>query len=194
MFTKTLLSTTAFAAVASAYIPNLQPRQTDTGIEFTEECQSAMMDLAPLYSAMPTPPPVVMTATAADPCATPDLSGSELSQYESYMSAVSDWADSNSAALASALEECSELTQYASVPVCTGSAAQPTGSSSDDSSSSSDDTSDDTSSDTSSDTGTDEPSNTEDASTTETPGAASRETGMMAAAVVAAAGVLGFLL
>lgn len=186
MFTKALLSTTAFAAAASAYLPNLQARQTDTG--FSAECQSAMNDIMPIYSDMPTPPPALMTATMpADPCATPEFSGSELSQYESYMSAVSDWANSNSAAINSALQECDELTQYASVPVCTGAAAQPTGSSSDDSTSSSSD-------DNPSNTGTDQPSNTEDSNAVETPGAASRETGMMAGAVLVAAGVLGFLL
>ncbi|RYP91940.1 hypothetical protein DL770_001914 [Monosporascus sp. CRB-9-2] len=185
MFTKTLLSTTAFVAAASAYLPNLQARQT--GPVLSEQCQSAVMDLMPIMGAMPTAPPVVTAAALADPCATPDLSGSELSQWESYMSVVSDWANSNSAALNSAAQECDEFTDLAPVPVCTGSAAQPTGSSSDDSTSSSSD-------DTSSSTSTDEPSNTEDGNATETPGAASRETGMMAAAVVVAAGVLGFLL
>lgn len=186
MFTKALFSTTALAAAASAYMPNLQARQTDIG--FSEECQSAIMGLMPIFSEAPTPPPVVVTATATDPCATPDLSGSELSQYESYMSAASEWAVSNSAALESALQECPEATQYAtSVPVCSGAAAQPTGSSSDDSTSTGSD-------DNSSNTGTDEPSNTEEGNATETPGAASRETGMMAAAVLVAAGVLGFLL
>ncbi|RYP57885.1 hypothetical protein DL769_009217 [Monosporascus sp. CRB-8-3] len=185
MFTKTLLSATALVAAASAYIPNLQARQTDLG--FSEECQSAMADVMPLYSEMPTPPPAIMTATmAADPCATPDLSGSDLSQWESYTSAVYDWASSNEAALQSALQECTDLTQYASVPVCTGSGTQPTGSSSGDSPAPSDDSS--------SNTGTDEPSNTGDSNATETPGAASRETGMMAAAAVVAAGVLGFVL
>ncbi|RYP51204.1 hypothetical protein DL768_003410 [Monosporascus sp. mg162] len=186
MFTKALLSTTAFAAAASAYFPNLQARQT----QFSEQCQSAINDIMPIMSDAPTPPPAIVTASRpTDPCATPEFSGSELSQYESYMSAVSDWAGSNSAAINSALQECTELTQYApvSIPTCTGAAAQPTGSSSDDSTSSSSD-------DNSSNTGTDEPSSTEDSNAAETPGAASRETGMMAGAVLVAAGVLGFLL
>ncbi|RYP34032.1 hypothetical protein DL767_004474 [Monosporascus sp. MG133] len=185
MFSKALFSTTAFAAAASAYIPNLEPRQTGTGIGLSERCQSAMNDLIPVYSTMPTPPPVILTATAVDPCATPDYTGSDLSEYQSYMTAVNDWASSNSAALNSALGECTELTQFGSIPVCTDSAAQPTGTSSDDSTSSDD---------TSSSTPTDDASTTEDSNATATPGAASRETGMMAAAVVMAAGVLGFLL
>ncbi|RYP09975.1 hypothetical protein DL765_008244 [Monosporascus sp. GIB2] len=191
MFTKTLLSTTAFAAAASAFVPNLQARQTgSTG--FSEECQSAMNDVMPLYSSMPTPPPAVMSAItaspAADPCATPALSGSALSQWESYTSEVKDWASSNSAAIQSALQECPELTSYGGAPVCT---AQPTGSSSGDSTPTSN-------GDASGATGTDQPSRTEggngNANATETPGAASRETGMMAAAAVVAAGVLGFVL
>ncbi|RYO81389.1 hypothetical protein DL766_001794 [Monosporascus sp. MC13-8B] len=190
MFTKALLSTTAFAAAASAFVPNLQARQTGT-TGFSEECQSAMNDVMPLYSSMPTPPPAVMSAItaspAADPCATPDLSGSALSQWESYTSEINDWASSNSAALQSALQECTEFTQYASVPVCTGSAAQPTGSSSDDSTGTS-------SGDASGATGADGPSGTEGGNATETPGAASRQTGMMAAAAVVAAAVLGFVL
>ncbi|RYP62649.1 hypothetical protein DL771_009642 [Monosporascus sp. 5C6A] len=185
MFTNALLSTTAFAAVASAYIPNLQARQTTA---LSEECQSAIAEVMPLFSAQPTPPPVIMTASMpADPCATPDLSGSDLSQYQSWTSAVYDWATSNSAALNSALQQCTELTDMASIPTCTGSAAQPTGGSSEDSAATPTPTGSPSSN-------TNEPSNTADANATPTPGAASRETGMMAAAVVAAAGVLGFVL
>lgn len=147
---QTLLGTAAaLAAVASAYIPDIHARQTPASAEgappttsatgygdsdsdyssgegaLSDECQSAIAGLVPLYSELPTPPPALLTATEAlplDPCVTaPPFTGAELEQWESYTSAAVEWYSSNSGAIDDALASCADLQGYgeASIPMCT---------------------------------------------------------------------------
>ncbi|KAK2778614.1 infection structure specific protein [Colletotrichum kahawae] len=101
---------------------DLLPRQTDAS---ADPCLNA---LATVYSNAPTPPPKLvsyeMTASAqTDPCSVTvpsDLS----SDYASYTSAVLSWVDANSASIASALSQCSTLTDLSTeIPVCTATSA-----------------------------------------------------------------------
>lgn len=99
---------------------DILPRQTDA----TASADPCLKALATVYANAPTPPPKVvsyeMTAPAqTDPCSVSvpsDLS----SDYASYTSAVLSWVDANSASIASAMSQCSTLTDLSTaVPVCT---------------------------------------------------------------------------
>ncbi|KAH9908463.1 hypothetical protein F4778DRAFT_348873 [Xylariomycetidae sp. FL2044] len=114
------------AAVASAHqIPRIAQRDfiheiRQDGPEVNTGCQSALSQILPLYSSLPTPPPAILTAgLPTDPCATPSLTGDAAAQYTSYSSEVLSWYTSHSAELQSALAECTQLMDYATgVPVC----------------------------------------------------------------------------
>ncbi|KAI0011235.1 hypothetical protein F4779DRAFT_234342 [Xylariaceae sp. FL0662B] len=119
MLTKVFLAG-AFTA-ASAQVPDLAKRDILEGRqELDAQCQSALTQVAPLYSDLPTPPPALLTMSLpSDPCATPTLTGDAASQFSSYTSEALVWYSSHSAELSSALDSCSELASYAaSVPVC----------------------------------------------------------------------------
>lgn len=122
MFNKAIIAATLATAV-SASIPNLQGRQDLAGLG--PECQSAIASVLPLYGALPTPPPALLSNLPTDPCATPTLTGAVSSEYAAYTGSVYSWYASNSQVLLSALGACTQLASYAaSVPICT---AVPTG-------------------------------------------------------------------
>ncbi|KAI1081690.1 hypothetical protein F5B20DRAFT_588280 [Whalleya microplaca] len=119
MFTKVLFSV-AFGMV-SAQTPSLARRGVLEARQTVDaQCQSALTEVMPLYSDLPTPPPVLLTMSLpSDPCATPTLTGDDASQFNSYTSEVLVWYSSHSAELSSALASCSDLASYATnVPVC----------------------------------------------------------------------------
>ena len=226
---KSLIGAAGLAASVSAmgHVPDIRARQTGAMgdgpmpdlPQLSDECQSAISGLIPLYSELPQiPTAVVMTVINApeelSPCATPDFKGDDLSQWNSYTSAAYAWYSSNSETINQALSSCTELNQYTqAVPICTNSDAAPT------KASNSSETVMETNSAASTDASTDAAKATDstatddnmsdhmgmsmthggsqptgDASTSPTPAAAPRESGILAAAAVAAAGVLGFLL
>ncbi|KAI1339473.1 hypothetical protein F5Y15DRAFT_382660 [Xylariaceae sp. FL0016] len=126
MFAKVLL-VAAVAGLASAeQLPSVAKREfLDARQDLSDECQSAITAVLPLYSSLPTPAADLENLTLdSDPCATPTLTGSVASDFSSYSSAVLDWYTSNSAELNSALASCSELSAYASeVPICSSAIA-----------------------------------------------------------------------
>ncbi|KAF9874614.1 infection structure specific protein [Colletotrichum karsti] len=118
------LAGSAVAAISNPHPDHIRrdilPRQTET-MASADPCLNA---LATVYANAPTPPAKVvsyeMTAPVqTNPCSVTvpsDLS----SDYASYTSAVLSWVDSNSASIASALSQCSTLTDLTTeVPVCT---------------------------------------------------------------------------
>ncbi|EFQ34768.1 infection structure specific protein [Colletotrichum graminicola M1.001] len=171
------------------------PRQTDIA---ADPCLNV---LNTVYANAPTPPPKIvsyeMTAPhQTDPCSI--TVPAELSaEYASYTSEVLSWVDANSASIQSALSVCSTITGIsASIPVCSATAgsarsgATASGSSSPKATEGGDSPG--------SGTGTAAGSNatgTQNSPSQVTPNAGPRETGMMAAAIVAAGfiGVAAFL-
>lgn len=124
MYAQSLIFSASLAAVASAHLPAVvkrdfvQPRQTD-GLD--AKCQNALNDLMPVYNALPTPPPVLMSATLpADPCVTPSFKGETAKAWESYTSVAFGWFSSHSSEIVAALSDCPELLSVAqTLPVCT---------------------------------------------------------------------------
>lgn len=114
----------SLAAVASAHLPAVvkrdfvQPRQTG-GLD--DKCQNALKELMPVYNALPTPPPVLLSATLpADPCVTPSFKGETAKAWNSYTSEAFGWFSSHSSEIVAALSDCPELLSVAqTLPVCT---------------------------------------------------------------------------
>ena len=159
------------------------------------------------------------TAMAApedfDPCATPDFKGDDLSQWNSYTSAALEWYSSNSETINQALSSCTELNQYTqAVAVCTNKDTEAskeggseTATATTSATNTGTDTADATESTAADDNMTDHMGMTMDMSMTHggsqptgdagsspTPAAAPRESGILVAAAVAVAGVLGLIL
>lgn len=124
MYVQSLVLSASLAAVASAHLPAVvkrdfvQPRQTD-GLD--DKCQNALNELMPVYNALPTPPPALMSATLpADPCVTPSFKGETAKAWESYTSEAFGWFSSHSSEIVAALSDCPELLSVAqTLPVCT---------------------------------------------------------------------------
>lgn len=124
MYAHSLMLSASLAAVASAHLPAVvkrdfvQPRQTD-GLD--DKCQNALKELMPVYNALPTPPPVLLSATLpADPCVTPSFKGETAKAWNSYTSEAFGWFSSHSSEIVAALSDCPELLSVAqTLPVCT---------------------------------------------------------------------------
>ncbi|KZL85380.1 infection structure specific protein [Colletotrichum incanum] len=156
--------------------------------------------LGTVYANAPTPPPKIVSYEMTAPLQTDPCSitvPAEISaDYSSYTSQVLSWVGANSASIQSALSVCSTLTDLtAEIPVCTateGAAASGEATDGGDSPTATGKTQ------TGSATGTAAGSNatgTRNSPSQVTPNAGPRETGMVAAAVVAAGfiGVAAFL-
>ncbi|KAK2060395.1 infection structure specific protein [Colletotrichum caudatum] len=198
MYAKTAL-VAALAGSATAVIDirpehirrEVLPRETDIAAD------PCLKVLNTVYANVPTPPPKIVSyeMTAAhqtDPCSI-SLPAELSADYSKYTSEVLSWVDANSASIQSALSVCSTLTDLsASVPVCTATAggAAASGSSSPKAAEGGDSPA--------SETGTAAGSKATGARNSPaqvTPNAGPRETGMVAAAAVAAGfiGVAAFL-
>lgn len=124
MYAQSLVLSASLAAVASAHLPAVvkrefvQPRQTD-GLD--DKCQDALRELMPIYNALPTPPPALLSATLpADPCVTPSFKGETAKAWNSYTSEAFGWFSSHSSEIVGVLSECPELLSVAqTLPVCT---------------------------------------------------------------------------
>ncbi|KAH8680536.1 hypothetical protein BX600DRAFT_444635 [Xylariales sp. PMI_506] len=105
----------------------VEPRQTT----LSDACNTAIAEILPLYNELPTVPADLATATLpSDPCETPSFTGTLSAEYASYTSEVFAWYTSNSAELLSALAQCTELAASASdIPICTGAVIATGGSS-----------------------------------------------------------------
>ncbi|KAK1570232.1 infection structure specific protein [Colletotrichum navitas] len=171
------------------------PRQTDIAAD------PCLNFLNTVYANAPTPPPKIvsyeMTAPhQTDPCSI--TVPAELSaDYSSYTSEVLSWVDANSASIQSALSVCSTITDLsASVPVCSATSGSTGGGSAASGSSSPKATEggDSPESGTGAAAGS-KATGTRNSPSQVTPNAGPRETGMVAAAIVAAGfiGVAVFL-
>lgn len=129
MYAQSLVLSASLAAVASAHLPAVvkrdfvQPRQTD-GLD--AKCRNALNDLMPIYNALPTPPPVLQSATLpSDPCVTPSFKGETAKAWDSYTSEAFGWFSSHSSEIVGALSGCPELLSVAqTLPVCTTSTSK----------------------------------------------------------------------
>ncbi|KAJ4136480.1 hypothetical protein NW768_004093 [Fusarium equiseti] len=105
----------------------LEPRQTGLPSlgDITPECQSAVLDLA---KGVPTPAPEIVSDLLENPQTDPcDFStpASLSSEYSSYSADIVSWYAKNSEDIMSAVKECPELAQFASmVPMCTATATE----------------------------------------------------------------------
>jgi hypothetical protein len=105
----------------------LEPRQTGLPSlgDITPECQSAVLDLA---QGVPTPAPEIVSDLLENPQTDPcDFStpASLSAEYSSYSADIISWYGKNSEDIASAIKECPELAQFASmVPMCTATATE----------------------------------------------------------------------
>lgn len=198
----------ALVSTVSAHLPAIAKREfleNRQEQDLDESCVSAINDVMPLYESLPIPSDDLLSITLpADPCATPELTGSLSSEYSSYTSELMDWYSSNSAALSSAMAECTSLADYESeLPVCSSAAAAASattteagkttaapGSSSAGPSSTSGFTTATTTSGASASTGT-ASSSSSSSTTIATANAAPRETGYIMVGAAAAAGLIG---
>jgi hypothetical protein len=115
---------------------DLEVRQTDDldSVSIASGCSSAAIDL---YTALPTPPPSLMTAALdgelqsalASPCEV-TLAASLSSDLQEYASDIKTWYESHSSQVSSVLEECSDLVSLlggslteTDLPVCSTTAA-----------------------------------------------------------------------
>ncbi|KAK1988895.1 hypothetical protein LZ30DRAFT_697928 [Colletotrichum cereale] len=201
MYAKTAL-VAALAGSATAVIDirperirrEVFPRQTDIA---ADPCLNA---LNTVYANAPTPPPKVlsyeMTAPPqTDPCSV-TMPAEISADYSTYTSQILSWADANSASIQSALSLCSTLTDLtASIPVCTATAAGTGGGSTASGSSSPKATVGGDSPKSVNGTAGSKTAGTPNSPSQVIPNAGPRETGMVAAAVVAAGfiGVAAFL-
>ncbi|CAG7557918.1 unnamed protein product [Fusarium equiseti] len=105
----------------------LEPRQTGLPSlgDITPECQSAVLDLA---QGIPTPAPEIVSDLLENPQTDPcDFStpASLSSEYAAYSADIISWYGENSGDIMSAIKECPELAQFASmVPICTATATE----------------------------------------------------------------------
>ncbi|KAH7191867.1 uncharacterized protein B0J16DRAFT_331875 [Fusarium flagelliforme] len=105
----------------------LEPRQTGLPSlgDITPECQSAVLDLA---QGIPTPAPEIVSDLLENPQTDPcDFStpASLSAEYSSYSADIISWYGENSGDIMSAIKECPELAQFASmVPICTAVATE----------------------------------------------------------------------
>ncbi|KAI1817949.1 hypothetical protein GGS20DRAFT_424460 [Poronia punctata] len=177
MFSKVFLIAAAAGAV-TAQMPKrevLEARQTD----FSPKCQSALNGAMDLVTGIPTPPEVFATMTITDPCETPDVTGSALSQYNSYTSALSSFLDEHKEEYEAVASACSaDIPEVTEVPVCTATARPGSGTDS------ADNIDDSIAND---DTGVDD----EDEDEEEGDGNAASRNGGVLLAAVAAAGLMG---
>lgn len=92
-----------------------------SGLGLDPACESALSAVVPLYSSLPTPPDALISATLpADPCVTPDFTGTLSEQYASWTTGALDWFTSHSDQLFSVITACSELAAgMTDVPLCT---------------------------------------------------------------------------
>ncbi|KAI2619897.1 infection structure specific protein [Hypoxylon sp. NC1633] len=187
MFAKILLFAALATAVASQDSQPGEPAKRDV-VEGRQQfvitdaqCERALTSAMSVYAGQPTPPPALLsTKLPSDPCAVSiAFSGhpSASSQFSSYTSEVVDWYASHSAQLQSVLAPCSSLASYLTlkVPICTSSAQS--------TSAAVEGTGPTSTAESSGETTT--------SSSTVTPNAAPRETGLVGIAAVAAAGFLG---
>lgn len=105
----------------------IEPRQTGLPSlgDITPECQSAVLDLA---QGVPTPAPEIVSDLLENPQTDPcDFStpASLSAEYSSYSADIISWYAKNSEDIMSAVKECPELAQFASmVPMCTATATE----------------------------------------------------------------------
>ena len=105
----------------------LEPRQTGLPSlgDITPECQSAVLDLA---QGVPTPAPEIVSDLLENPQTDPcDFStpASLSAEYSSYSADIISWYGKNQEDIMSAVKECPELAQFASmVPMCTATATE----------------------------------------------------------------------
>ncbi|GKT45448.1 uncharacterized protein ColSpa_05629 [Colletotrichum spaethianum] len=195
MYAKTALIA-ALAGSAAAIIDirperirrDVLPRQTSNPT--ADPCINA---LGTVYANAPTPPPKIVSYEMTAPPQTNPCSvtvPAELSaDYSSYTSAVLSWVDANSASIASAMSVCSTLTDLtAEIPVCTATGGAAASGSSSPTATDDGDSPSATGKATGSATGAggSNPTGTRNSPSQVTPNAGPRETGMVAAAVVAA--------
>ncbi|KAI1434491.1 hypothetical protein GGR50DRAFT_695137 [Xylaria sp. CBS 124048] len=108
MFFNALLTATVIGA-ATAQVPNimgrdiLESRQMSIG----PECQSAVFAAQTIYAEAPSLPTNVISALPTEPCVTPSLTGKLETEYESYISAASQWSSSHSSELNRIVTACS---------------------------------------------------------------------------------------
>jgi hypothetical protein len=106
----------------------LEARQTGLPSlgDISEECQSAVLDLA---QGIPTPAPEIVSDLLENPQTDPcsfSTPASLSSEYEAYSSSILSWYGKNQDDIMSAVKECPELSQFASlVPVCEATATAP---------------------------------------------------------------------
>jgi len=105
----------------------LEPRQTGLPSlgDITPECQSAVLDLA---QGIPTPAPEIVSDLLENPQTDPcsfSTPASLSAEYSSYSADIISWYGENSGDIMSAIKECPELAQFASmVPICTATATE----------------------------------------------------------------------
>lgn len=105
----------------------LEPRQTGLPSlgDITPECQSAVLDLA---QGIPTPAPEIVSDLLENPQTDPcsfSTPASLSAEYSSYSADIMSWYGENSGDIMSAIKECPELAQFASmVPICTATATE----------------------------------------------------------------------
>ncbi|GKU04765.1 infection structure specific protein [Fusarium langsethiae] len=103
----------------------LEARQTGLPSlgDISEECQSAVLDIA---QGVPTPGPKIVSDLLENPQTDPcsfSTPASLSSEYEAYSSSIIAWYGKNQDDIMSAVKECPELAELASlVPVCEASA------------------------------------------------------------------------
>ncbi|KAK7214096.1 hypothetical protein V2G26_021274 [Clonostachys chloroleuca] len=143
MQSRLLVLAAAVAAVSATHplaLPklkrDLEVRQADDldSVSIAPGCSSAAIDL---YTALPTPPPSLMTAALdgelqsalASPCEV-TLAASLSSDLQEYASDIKTWYESHSSQVSSVLEECSDLVSLlggslteTDLPVCSTTAA-----------------------------------------------------------------------
>ncbi|RGP76440.1 infection structure specific [Fusarium longipes] len=103
----------------------LEARQTGLPSlgDISEECQSAVLDLA---QGIPTPAPEIVSDLLENPQTDPcsfSTPASLSSEYGAYSSSILSWYGKNQDGIMSAVKECPELAQFASlVPICEATA------------------------------------------------------------------------
>ncbi|CAG9990327.1 unnamed protein product [Clonostachys byssicola] len=147
MQSRLLVLAAAVAAVSATHplaLPklkrDLEVRQADEldNVSIAPGCSSAAIDL---YTALPTPPPSLLTAALdgelqsalASPCEV-TLAASLSSDLQEYASDVQTWYESHSSQVSSVLEQCSDLVSLlggslteTDLPVCSTTAASSSG-------------------------------------------------------------------